>query len=67
MENLAMNKNGNKTKLISPYGGKLINLMVAGEERQELLERSRRLPSVQISARSLCDLELLANRTMNMS
>jgi sulfate adenylyltransferase len=60
MENLAMNKNGNKTKLISPYGGKLINLMVADEERQELLERSRRLPSVQISARSLCDLELLA-------
>ena len=50
-------KNG---KLISPYGGTLVNLMVTGEERQELLERSRHLPSVQISARSLCDLELLA-------
>jgi sulfate adenylyltransferase len=50
-------KNG---KLISPYGDKLVNLMVTGDERQEMLERSRRLPSVQISARSLCDLELLA-------
>jgi sulfate adenylyltransferase len=46
--------------LISPYGGKLVNLMVSGEQRQELLERSKRLPAVQISARSLCDLELLA-------
>lgn len=51
-----------KTKniLISPYGGKLVNLVVDNEERQELLERSKRLPSVQISARALCDLELLA-------
>lgn len=50
-------KNG---KLIAPYGGKLIDLMASGDERQELIERSRRLPSVQISARALCDLELLA-------
>ncbi|MDD5469141.1 MAG: bifunctional sulfate adenylyltransferase/adenylylsulfate kinase [Anaerolineales bacterium] len=46
--------------LISPYGGKLVNLVISGEEREELVERSKRLPSVQISARSLCDLELLA-------
>lgn len=46
--------------LISPYGGKLVNLIVDGEEREELLERSRRLPSIQISSRSMCDLELLA-------
>jgi sulfate adenylyltransferase len=52
-------QNENST-LISPYGGKLIDLMVTGEEREELIERSKRLPSVQISARALCDLELLA-------
>ncbi len=46
--------------LISPYGGKLVNLVATGEERQELLARATKLPSVQISARSLCDLELLA-------
>lgn len=47
-------------KLNEPYGGKLIDLRVTGEEREALLERSRNLPSVQISARALCDLELLA-------
>ena len=50
-------KNG---KLIEPYGGTLVNLVVSPEERQELLERSSHLPSVQISPRSLCDLELLS-------
>ena len=54
-------RNGNHdNKLISPYGGQLVNLMVTGEEREEVVERSKKLPSVQISARSLCDLELLA-------
>jgi len=47
-------------RLISPYGGNLINLVATDDERQELLEQSRHLPVVQISARSLCDLELLA-------
>jgi sulfate adenylyltransferase len=47
-------------KLITPYGGKLVDLVVKGEERQELLARSSRLPSVKISARALCDLEMLA-------
>jgi sulfate adenylyltransferase len=46
--------------LVAPYGGKLVDLMVKGEEREELLVKSSRLPSVQISARALCDLELLA-------
>jgi sulfate adenylyltransferase len=47
-------------KLISPYGGKLVNLMVVGEEREALLEQANRYPSIQISDRNLCDLELLA-------
>ncbi|NLG73114.1 MAG: bifunctional sulfate adenylyltransferase/adenylylsulfate kinase [Chloroflexi bacterium] len=55
-----MSESVKEAKLITPYGGKLVNLVVEGEERQELLERSSRLPSVQISSRSLCDLELLA-------
>ncbi len=55
--------NGNTvppSKLISPYGGKLVNLVVTGEERKLLIERASHLPSVQISGRALCDLELLA-------
>jgi sulfate adenylyltransferase len=55
-----MSAKNNKAELISPYGGKLIELVVEGEEREELLEKSSRLPSIQISQRALCDLELLA-------
>jgi len=49
-----------KSKLIEPYGGKLVNLVVDEDERAELQEHSSQLPSVRISMRSLCDLELLA-------
>ena len=50
-----------KAKLISPYGGKkLVNLVASGKERDELLARAAKLPSIKISMRNLCDLELLA-------
>jgi len=49
-----------KAKLITPYGGKLVNLVVEGEEREALLGRASRLPSIKITMRNLCDLELLA-------
>lgn len=49
-----------KTKLIEPYGGKLVNLVVGAEEREELLARAPKLPSIKITMRNLCDLELLA-------
>jgi len=49
-----------KPKLIPPYGGKLVNLVVEGAERSALLEKTHDLPSIQLSARALCDLELLA-------
>jgi sulfate adenylyltransferase len=54
---LAHQKNGT---LISPYGGKLVNLFPTEDEYYEFVERSKRLPSIQISSRSKCDLELLA-------
>lgn len=49
-----------KAKLIPPYGGKLINLVVEGKERDELLARAGKLPSIKITMRNLCDLELIA-------
>jgi len=52
--------NNPPSPLISPYGGALVDLVVAGEEREELLRRATGLPSVQLTARALCDLELLA-------
>lgn len=46
--------------LITPYGGALVNLVKTGDERRELMAEASHLPSIQISPRSLCDLELLA-------
>ena len=49
-----------KAKLITPYGGKLVNLVVEGKEREELLARAGKLPSIKITMRNMCDLELIA-------
>lgn len=49
-----------KANLITPYGGRLVNLVVSDEERQELLGRLPSLPSIKISQRAVHDLELLA-------
>ena len=46
--------------LISPYCGELVNLLVEDEKRRELTEHANKLPSLQLSPRSLCDLELLS-------
>ncbi len=43
-----------------PYGGALIDLLVHGEERAALLRAATALPSIQVSPRAQCDLELLA-------
>jgi sulfate adenylyltransferase len=48
------------SKLITPYGGKLVDLVATGAEREELLARAAKLPSIKITMRALCDLELLA-------
>src|SRR5512137_1068337 len=49
-----------KANLITPYGGKLVNLVVEGKERDELIARAGKLPSIKITMRNLCDLELIA-------
>ena len=49
-----------KSKLIAPYGGKLVNLVATGEERDVLIERTKGLKAIQISQRALNDLELIA-------
>jgi sulfate adenylyltransferase len=49
------------TELISPYGGALVDLMVAPDEQEAFKAYANTLPAIQISERSLCDLELLAS------
>ncbi len=48
------------SSLISPFGGELVNLLVPPEAVNDLKAYASHLPSVQLSERSICDLELLA-------
>ena len=45
--------------LIAPHGGELIDLIVAPEKAAELKAHSREWPSWDLTARQVCDLELL--------
>jgi sulfate adenylyltransferase len=49
-----------KTTLITPYGGHLVDLMVPDVERAELRDYANTLTAIRISERAVCDLELLA-------
>ncbi|HYE15301.1 MAG TPA: bifunctional sulfate adenylyltransferase/adenylylsulfate kinase [Pyrinomonadaceae bacterium] len=46
--------------MITPYGGRLVDLLVADEERADLRAHAATLTRVQLTARNVCDLELLA-------
>lgn len=49
-----------KQELITPYGGRLVDLVLPVEAREELKHYAASLPYIQLSERALCDLELLA-------
>ncbi len=45
--------------LIAPHGGELVDLIVPSEKATELKSHSREWPSWDLTARQICDLELL--------
>jgi sulfate adenylyltransferase len=47
--------------LVAPHGGKLIDLLASAERANELKSYSREWPSWNLTARQICDLELLMN------
>jgi len=47
-------------KLIQPHGGTLVNREVTGLERQRLIEESVDMPRLELNAREISDLELIA-------
>ncbi len=47
--------------LIPPYGGKLVDLTASPEAAEELKARTTTMPSIQVSERTVCDLEVLAS------
>lgn len=48
------------SNLITPYGGELVDLVIPQEEIPDAKCYANTLPSVQLSERSVCDLEMLA-------
>src|SRR5713226_5463200 len=46
--------------LITPFGGPLVDLLTSQETVDDLRRLASTLPSIQLSERSRCDLELLA-------
>lgn len=46
--------------LNSPYGGKLVDLLISADERDELFSYATSLQSIQLSPRQTFDLEMLA-------
>ena len=55
-----MTKTTQVSPLITPYGGTLVDLMVPTPEHADLKAYAGQLPSIQLSERTVCDLELLA-------
>ena len=49
-------RHGNTSKLIAPYGGMLVNLLVPPDDLEERKAYASRLRSLQLSPRSVCDL-----------
>ncbi|MFH1105493.1 MAG: bifunctional sulfate adenylyltransferase/adenylylsulfate kinase [Actinomycetota bacterium] len=47
--------------LIAPHGGSLVDLQVSPQRAAGLKQQSRDWPSLDLTARQLCDLELLGN------
>lgn len=55
-----MTPSSDPISLIPPYGGALKHPLLTGEERLEWIDKAGRFPAIQLSSRSLCDLELIA-------
>jgi len=49
------------TELISPYGGELKSLLIAPDAVEEARVRASKLPSLPLTERAVCDLEMLAS------
>ena len=46
---------------VAPHGGKLVNLLVDADRAEGLKTESQSFPSLTLSQRQVCDLELLMN------
>jgi sulfate adenylyltransferase len=49
-----------KTPMIEPHGGKLINRILEGKEREEILNKAGSLKKILLNLRGISDLEMIA-------
>ncbi len=56
-----LNTSPNTSHLIAPHGGELINLILGREQAADAKAESRDFPSWDLTARQICDAELLLN------
>ena len=49
-----------EASLITPYGGEAVNLVAQGADAARLWEAALRLPSIRLTDRAVCDLEMMA-------
>jgi sulfate adenylyltransferase len=59
-ENTSDSAAAGNSPLIAPYGGELVDLILPREQAAELKSCAAALPSIRLSARNVCDLEMLA-------
>src|SRR5262249_28531323 len=52
-------------EMIAPHGGRLINRLATGEQRDKLLARAKAAPKLKLNAREMADLEMIAVGAMS--
>ena len=60
-----MTSGDNPLSLLAPFGGELVDLVVSEGLQAELKSQVTRLPSIQLSERPECDLEMLATGALS--
>lgn len=58
--NMTTTSSTERTELIPPYGGRLVDLLIPAEDVPEKLRYANRLKAIRLNQRTICDLELLA-------
>jgi len=57
---MSTTQTGSGSQLISPHGGKLVNRLVDAAQAKALKDQAASLPSITLSAKQACDLEMIA-------
>ena len=48
-----------------PHGGKLVNRVLTGEAREEMLEKAKSLPKIMIDLEAIITLEMIATGVLS--